>query len=280
MVRIKPSANMVYPDDLFDEQYAILKLIGDNGWVKVPEVLWFEADDALLGAPFFIMRKLTGRVAVSHPPYAQQGWVADATPAQRRKLWENGVRALASVQNVPVSACGFLANPPGSRPGLQQEFGKYENFIEWISAEQRYPVLDAAAAQLRARWPKNQPEGLVWGDARLGNLMFDDNFEVVAVMDWEQPSLGGALVDLAWWLFIGNIMHSAGAGRPHLEGMGTREETIDLWHALTGIPTDDIEWYEDFTALRISCLSISSSRVWGLAEPSLAGLAERLGISA
>ena len=141
-------------------------------------------------------------------------------------------------------------------------------------------MLDAAAAQLRARWPKNQPEGLVWGDARLGNLMFDDNFEVVAVMDWEQPSLGGALVDLAWWLFIGNIMHSAGAGRPHLEGMGTREETIDLWHALTGIPTDDIEWYEDFTALRISCLSISSSRVWGLAEPSLAGLAERLGISA
>lgn len=31
-------------------------------------------------------------------------------------------------------------------------------------------------------------------------MMFDKNFEVSAVVDWEQPSLGGALNDLAWWI--------------------------------------------------------------------------------
>ena len=47
--------------------------------------------------------------------------------------------------------------------------------------------------QLLARWPKNQPEGMVCGGAELVNVMFDEDFQVLAVMDWEQPSLGGPL---------------------------------------------------------------------------------------
>jgi len=74
---------------------------------------------------------------------------------------------------------------------------KYRRFVAWVEEEREGPVLRAALARLRERWPANQPAGLVWGDARLGNIMFDDNFEAVAVMDWEQPSLGGALHDLA-----------------------------------------------------------------------------------
>jgi aminoglycoside phosphotransferase (APT) family kinase protein len=113
----------------------------------------------------------------------------------------------------------------------------------------------------------------------MGNMMFDDKFEVVAVMDWEQPSLGGALHDLAWWLVLSDMRHGAAPGRPHLDGMGTREETIALWGEVTGISTADIEWYEDFTALKLSCLGIRTARLKGAPPPDEAWLARRLKVA-
>lgn len=275
VLRVKPSANEIYPDDLFEEQYRIMRVLHERRIVPVAETLWLEEDPAVLGAPFFIMKKLTGRVAVSYPSYAQTGWVAEATPAQRRRLWEGGVRALAAIQKLPVDAVPFLAGPAHAPSGLEQEWDKFDRFVEWISADRRWPVLDAARAVLRERWPANRPAGIVWGDARLGNMMFDDNFDVLAVMDWEQASLGGALNDLAWWV------HSAEqhAANGDLTGMGSSEETVALWREVTGISTDDLDWYLDFTVFKMSCLSVSTSRVWGVPEPDHAHLAKRLGIA-
>ena len=276
VVRIKPSRHTVFPDTLFEQQQQVMQLLHAGGRVRVAKIFWSETDPSVLGAPFFVMEKLRGRVAVSVPPYAQSGWVAEATPAQRAKMWENGVRQLAAIQSAPLDRCGFLAGPAHAPSGLEQEWDKYVRFAAWVSEDRPWPVLQTALDRLRARWPKNQPAGLVWGDARLGNMMFDESFEVLAVMDWEQPSLGGALHDLAWWLTLAETMHGASGGRTHLEGMGTREETIALWRELTGISTDDIEWYEDFTALKISCLSIRVAALKGWPEPKEADLARRL----
>jgi aminoglycoside phosphotransferase (APT) family kinase protein len=130
--------------------------------------------------------------------------------------------------------------------------------------------------RLERLWPKNQPTGLVWGDARLGNMMFDNNFDVVAVMDWEQPSLGGALHDLAWWLVLSDLHHRSTPTRPYLAGMGTREDTIALWHEVTGISTDEIEWYEDFTHLKMSCCSLTTSKLGRHPPPDPVTLAKRM----
>jgi aminoglycoside phosphotransferase (APT) family kinase protein len=279
VVRIKPTGHTVFPDDLFEQQYRLMQVLHEDGRVQVARPLWYEESASVLGAPFFILEKVHGRVAVSVPPYARVGWVAEATPAQRARLWENGVRQLAAIQSVPLSSVDFLRGPEGAREGLAQEWDKYVRFAEWVNRDRPWPVLTAGIERLRSRWPAHQPQGLVWGDARLGNMMFDDKFEVAAVMDWEQPSLGGALHDLAWWLVISDTMHGAVEGRPHLEGMGTREETIALWNEVTGIPTADIEWYEDFTRLKLSCLGIRTSRLKGAPPPDEAWLARRLKVS-
>ncbi|CAN7395770.1 phosphotransferase family protein [Phenylobacterium sp. LjRoot219] len=277
VVRIRPTRHTVYPDTLFEEQYRLMHLLHDEGRVRVARPLWFEPDAEVLGAPFFVMEKVKGRVAVSVPPYAQSGWVAEATPAQRARMWENGVRQLAAIQSTPLDKLQFLAGPAHARDGLAQEWDKYVRFVAWVQEDRPWPVLERAIERLKSSWPANQPAGVVWGDARLGNMMFDETFEVVAVMDWEQPSLGGALHDLAWWLFISGMMHGALPGaRPTLEGMGTREETIALWGEVTGISTADIEWYEDFTALKICCLSIRTAGLRGHPLPDEAWLAQRL----
>jgi aminoglycoside phosphotransferase (APT) family kinase protein len=279
----------VFPDDLFEQQYKIMCLMHDLGRVRVARPLWFEPDASILGAPFFVMERVRGRVAVSFPPYAETGWVREATPAQRARMWENGVRQLAAIQSTPLESADFLRGPPAAQSGLAQEWAKYVRFVDWVSQDTpglarpgpagRWPVFQRALDRLSANWPKNQPPGIVWGDARLGNMMFDDQFDVVAVMDWEQPSLGGALHDLAWWLVISETMHGARPDRPHLAGMGTRADTIALWHEITRISPADIEWYEDFTRLKLSLTAVRLGQLKTFPMPTEEALARRLKVS-
>ena len=59
-------------------------------------------------------------------------------------------------------------------------------------------------------------------------------------------------------------MHGASGflGR-HLEGMGTRQDTIDLWQGITGQSVDGLEWYEDFMVLKTCLMSIRMGRLRG-----------------
>ena len=276
VVRIKPSDHIYYPDDLFDAQIRIMQLLREQGRVKVARIFWREDDPAVLGNAFFVMEKKRGRVAVTTPPYASTGWVAEATPAQRAKFWESGVRQLGAMQATPLDSIGFLAGKDGLC-GFEQEWDKYVRFLEWISAGHRWPALDSALADLRSRWPKNRPEGLVWGDARIGNMMFDDDMNVVCVMDWEQPSLGGALNDLAWFCVLSETMHGRNSlmGR-HLEGMGSRAETIARWEAITGKSAADLEWFEDFTHFKMTCTGMRMGHWRGSQMFDEAQIAKRL----
>jgi aminoglycoside phosphotransferase (APT) family kinase protein len=110
-------------------------------------------------------------------------------------------------------------------------------------------------------------------------MIFGDDFEVRAVVDWEQPSLGGALNDLGWWLTSAEMMHGARDDRPHLPGMGTRQETIDLWEKISGKSAAGVEWYEDFTRFKMSCLSIRMAYLDSERMTSEAELAQRLKVA-
>jgi len=276
VLRIKPSRFAIYPDDLFVEQFHLMRVLHEAGTVPVAQPFWLEEDPGVLGCAFFVMEKVSGRVPVSVPPYAQSGWVADASPAQRRTMWEDGVRHLAAIQSTPRGNLGFLGSPSHPNGGLDQEFDKYSRMVQWVQEDRACPVLDRSLARLKETWPQNRPEGVVWGDARLGNMMFGLDFRVVAVMDWEQPSLGGALNDLAWWIVNSELMHGSRDDRPHLEGMGTRAETVAKWEQLTGHSADDLEWYEDFTHLKFSCLSVRMADLRGVARPQEKEMAKRL----
>jgi aminoglycoside phosphotransferase (APT) family kinase protein len=97
--------------------------------------------------------------------------------------------------------------------------------------------------------------------------MIGSDLDVVAVMDWEQPGLGGALDDLGWWIFNERLKIEARGS--NLEGLGSREDVIALWTSLTGLPVDDIDWYEAFAGFRISCLYWNMLEMRGQAQPDL-----------
>jgi aminoglycoside phosphotransferase (APT) family kinase protein len=269
VVRFKPTSFIMFPDDLWDEQIAIMQLFGEDGRIPVAKVWWKEDDESILGGKFYVMEKKKGRVPVSVPPYSMSGWFFEATPEQRNRAWRQGVEAMARLHTMPVEKLGFLKGPsPGAEQGLPQEWDKWCRYVDWVNADGEVPVLKPALAKLESYKPDHTAPGLVWGDCRIGNMMFGENYDLIAVMDWEQVTLGGSLNDLGWWLTLGEMMHGASGFRgSHLEGMGTRQETIDLWESITGQSSEGIEWYEDFMVLKTTVMSIRMSRMRGQEPP-------------
>jgi aminoglycoside phosphotransferase (APT) family kinase protein len=262
VVRVKPTHHAMYLDDLFDTQYRLMRFMHDHGEMRVARPMWFEADASILGAPFFVMEKVGGRVAVSYPPYSQQGWLVDAAPADRRRMWESAVRQLAAIQRIEVSGVDFL-ELPGGLDGFDQEVNRWRRFIDWVDPTGERALLRDTFDRLLAARPANRPHGIVWGDARLGNMMIGPDYSVAAVMDWEQPSLGGALHDLGWWIQSDHNQTNAQGITP-LKGMGTRKETIALWSEVCGKSAADIDWYEAFACLKMECLGIRMAAIRNL----------------
>lgn len=84
----------------------------------------------------------------------------------------------------------------------------------------------------------------------MANLLFEGG-EVRAVLDWEMLSLGGAEMDLGWWLHIDETHNHV---LPRLEGLGTRDETISLWESGTGRRAANLDWYEMFAGFRFGII--------------------------
>jgi aminoglycoside phosphotransferase (APT) family kinase protein len=131
----------------------------------------------------------------------------------------------------------------------------------WACAGVAHPIVDRLWEWLDAHVPSDPALGLSWGDARVGNIMFDDAFRVVVVMDWELASLGTPIMDLGWWLFFDDV-HSQ--THPRLPGLGTREATIERWERGTGLRARDVQWYEILAAVRLATLVIRSMNLMGI----------------
>jgi aminoglycoside phosphotransferase (APT) family kinase protein len=260
-LRLHPSPDyQVYYDPEFRTQFDLLRTLHDATDVQVPHVHWYEDDPALFGRPFFVMERKRGRAPVSMPLYNRVGFLFDATPAQRRRAWEGAIGQLALIHSVPTSLVSFLDRPQWGATPLEQQVTYWERAAHWGLVDHYPKQLDEMITWLRANLPETSERSLSWGDARLGNIMFDENFDVTAVLDWEQASLVGATADLAWWLFF-DEMYSTGQGLPLLVGMGDRAGTIDLWSRLTGREPQDLGWHEVFVGYKMANLAIRTTVV-------------------
>ena len=123
----------------------------------------------------------------------------------------------------------------------------------------RWPAAPSTCCAATAR--PSPPEGpaLVWGDARLSNLIYRD-FEVVAVLDWEMSGIGDPLLDLGWWLFADWAL-TTGSGCTRLPGFPSSEGTAARWSAATGRSADALPYYELFGGLRFTVIMLRMGRL-------------------
>jgi aminoglycoside phosphotransferase (APT) family kinase protein len=260
VLRVKPTGYQLFLETDFERQFQVMKLVAETTSVPMPQMLWFEEDASWLGAPFFVMSKVAGRIPADNPCYNVEGFVADASVHHRRRLWHTAMDAFTSLhREVPVERVQFLAKPERGATGFDQQWSYWTDFFAWAAQGREQPIADRALAWLSSNMPTDRPTALSWGDCRIGNMIFDD-FVCRAVLDWEMVSLGGPLQDLGWWLFLDRF-HSEGYGVPRLEGLGSREETLALWQERVG-PTDGVEWYEIYAGFKFAGIMIKLSQLF------------------
>jgi aminoglycoside phosphotransferase (APT) family kinase protein len=256
VVRIQPTGYQVFPEYDMRKQFECMRLLAATD-VPVPRVFWLEErDTGLFGAPFYVMGQVEGQAASDNPPYTAAGWIHEAKPADQARIWQGGIDAIAKIVRLDWRELGFgfLDQPQYGRTGIDQQLGYYEKYLVWAAAGRRQPTIEAALEWLRANQPAGESLHLVWGDARIGNVLFRD-FEVSAVLDWEMATLGGPEIDLGWTLFMRRF-HTEGMGVPELPGFAGRDETLERFEQVSGHRPRHAHYYEVFGGFRFCVIML------------------------
>ena len=254
VARVQPIGFEVFPSYDLGLQYRTMELLGPTE-VPVPEVLWLEEEDtSIFGAPFYIMVQVAGRVPSDNPPYHTAGWLTEATPEERAAIWWGSIASMAKIHQLDYRdiGFGFLENPSLGVPGLDHSLAHYRSYFDWASAGRPQPTVDAARQWLEENRPEEKRVGLVWGDARLGNIIYD-HVTPAAVIDWEMVTLGSPEEDLGWTIFL-DRHHSEGIEHPRLEGFPSYEETVERYREWSGFEVETLPYYQVFAGYRFGCV--------------------------
>ena len=267
VLRMQVPANQIFLDADVLREHRVLGGLVDHA-VPAPDPRWSEPDPTVLGEPFFVMEHVHGTVPTGSPSIHAAGWLAECTPRQRRQAWDSALRSVAAVSLVDWrSAVPFLAEGSFGTT-LESRLNHVDEWYRWVIGDRHYPITDAALDHLRRALPRDPgPPVLVWGDARMGNLMFDDQQRVAAVLDWELASIGPIGIDLGWWLVFDEFT-TAAHRLPALDGYPDRAATIAHHEALTGRTVADLRWYEIYaacvltiTVIRMADIGVAAGRL-------------------
>jgi aminoglycoside phosphotransferase (APT) family kinase protein len=253
VARLEPRDFLVFPEYDLERQFDVMARLAGSG-VPVPTMRWLERDPAVLGSAFYVMDAVDGEVPSEVPSYHVFGWVHDAPPERRARVWWNGLEMLARIHALDWRGLGlgFLV-APGSAPdggdAMARQLDYWSRYLALVCDEgPPQPTLDASLAWLRTNAFTPRRASLCWGDSRLPNLMFRDD-RVAAVLDWEMAFVGDPEADLGWWCFL-DWANNEGYGGPHLDGIPSTEETRARYAELTGHPVEHAHWHEVFAAFR------------------------------
>jgi aminoglycoside phosphotransferase (APT) family kinase protein len=243
VARFKPSGFTVFPTYDIAQQYRVMKLLAETE-VPVPRMRWLEEDERPLGAPFYVMDRVDGRVPSDNPPYHVTGWLHELTPDERAALWWSGLEAMAQLHRLDWRArgFGFLGRLSPGETWLAQQLREYDAYCTWGFDRSRYPLIERAQRWLHAHEPPETHVAVCWGDSRLGNQIFNGT-RCVAVVDWEMVRLGDPVQDLAWWIALDRCF-TEGLSVERLAGLPDRHATIARWEQQVGRPAEHFAYYE------------------------------------
>lgn len=271
VARVEPAGEGLSPTYDIASEAKLLRALGTSG-LRVPSIHSLETDAEWLGAPFLVMERLPGRVPEDNPPYFVGGWVFDLAPEDKSKVAENAIAQLAAVTKVDWRELdlGFLDRDKDGATPIERELAYFEKWLAWAREKpQDNPVIDAALAWVRENLPSGEDVVLSWGDSRMGNYLFGDDFDVTGLLDWEFASLGSPELDLGWWIFIQrHFTEPLGLELP--EGWPDRDETIRLWEQHSGRRAAHIDFYEIFAGVRFCIMMVRAAglvKAAGLVPP-------------
>jgi aminoglycoside phosphotransferase (APT) family kinase protein len=243
-------------------EYRLLHAFADGaGWehadrppVPVPRARALCTDVDVIGAPFYLMDLIDGVVVRDRMPS-----VFDDDAHAGRACAFALVDAIASVHAFDWRAGGLA------------DFGRPDGYLErqvprWLGQLERYktrelPEVDEAGAWLAAHTPEMQAPTVIHGDYKLDNVMFARRLpvELVAVVDWEQSTIGDPLVDVGWMLglwvepsdagFLGGVSPLDPSANPP-----TRADLAQRYAAQSGRDLEHLAFYCVLGLFKLACV--------------------------
>ncbi len=223
---------------------------------KVPRPLLFCDDEAILGAPFYVMERVQGVILRAQPPRG-----IDLTPALMRSLSETFIENLASIHEIDYEAAGLgdLGSPQGYVK--RQVEGWTKRYFNARTDD--VPAIERLAEWLQQNLPADSAKAaLIHNDYKYDNLVLapENLGRVVAVLDWEMATIGDSLMDfgtsLGYWVEATDPeeWQRYGFGLTSLPGSLTRSELLEHYERRTGRRVDEPVFYFAYGLLKIAVI--------------------------
>jgi aminoglycoside phosphotransferase (APT) family kinase protein len=228
--------------------------------VPVPPLVGYEADSNVLGEPFYVMEEVEGIGPPDIPPFTTVGWLLESPAEEQAELYDASIEMLARIHSLDIGTIDLsFLNRSAGKSGFDDQLARAEQWFRWAAEDRPQPTMERVLDWLLVHRPSSPPpEGLNWGDARVGNMLYRSLHPVV-VLDWEMAGLGPGEVDLGWWLFV-NRHHSEGLGVPQLPGFPDDATTVSRYEDALGRRVKDMLYYDVFGGFRFGIILIRASQ--------------------
>ena len=232
-------------------EHRIITALADAA-VPVPPTVGYEPDEAVTGAPFYVMRFVDGEV-VRDSAAARTHLDAETRAAASADL----VDVLVRLHEVDVDAVG-LGDLARKEDYLARQLKRWHGQLQQGGGRD-LPVLDDVHARLVADIPPQGPATVVHGDYRLDNLILDPaSGRVQAVLDWELTTLGDPLADLGllmvYWAEPGDDVLPLLDSPTTVEGFWTREQIAARYAEASGRDIAELDYYVAFGYWKLACI--------------------------
>ncbi|MFK0220600.1 phosphotransferase family protein [Streptomyces vinaceus] len=218
--------------------------------VPVPETVLLCEDEAVLGAPFYVMEYVDG------VPYRSADQLAALGPERTRRAVLGLVDTLVDLHAVDPQEVGLgdFGRPEGFLDRQLRRWGKQLD----SSRGRELAGIDELHAALGRSLPVSPAATVVHGDFRLDNVLIGGPDDAIrAVLDWEMSTLGDPLTDLGLLVMYSSDLGltdspvSTTSGAP---GHPAPAELIERYAARSGRDTGAIAWYTAFAWFKLAVI--------------------------
>jgi aminoglycoside phosphotransferase (APT) family kinase protein len=211
-----------------------------------------------------------GRAGAEVPAF--DPWLVDTPLEEQRRLHQSFVTMLAALHRVDWRGPGLDLVLRGGEAALAAEITWWKGYIDWAADGDPTRALADAIDWCAATAPVPEPAAaLCWGDARIGNVLFSDDRQITAVLDWELATIGPAEMDLAWYLALDEL--TTYFTKRSVPGFLDRSSFVAGYEQALGRPVRDLAWHEVFALVRSTAINERQARLAAAAGVDYPGVA-------
>lgn len=265
-------ANIKSAHDMARE-YKVLTML-QPVYDKIPDPVLYCQDESVIGAEFYIMKRVKGIILRGKPPAR-----LSLTSELMRSISENTVDNLANLHLVDIDQSGLreLGKPEGyARRQVEGWIGRYEK-----ARTDEIETMEQVSQWMMDNIPEDNKPAMIHNDYKYDNIVLSakNPREIIAVLDWEMATVGDPLMDLGTTLAYWAEVHDSPALKPFnltwMPGNLNRMEVIDRYQEKTGFNIDNMLFYFVYASFKLGviCQQIYARYVKGhTKDPRFAGL--------